>query len=318
MKTNILLIIIILFEANVFSNKIQTFNKVEKKTNYNLILETSASISDTSSEYSNKTNAELKVLLKNAINNEDYETADKIKTILDARPKQQQGTAANTNSVESKSISHIKKGELFICGTFSISTSSKNKESEHNTIRSKDGIYSKFNFVLIPQVGIMLSNKFAVGLGIGFNYSKTTTYNDIGFAGIFFDNIEKESIFSFLPFTRYYIQAGKNAYFFGEFEMGIGVGSYKYKKLNSTGNGIEDGDPTKKIQFSTGLNIGFNYFLNKKWAIEAKWGALSFSSSSYKTEGVVNSNPYYDINKYKDFNFGFDFSSISFGLRVFI
>ena len=326
MKTNTVLIVGFLIATNVFSNKIQAINKVESEivSNSSFIIELPISVSDTSSEYSNKTIDELKVLLQKAIEEEDYEVAEKIQNILDTRPKhvakKPKATAPvqKKNEIVDKTTSHIESGKLFIGGSFGFSTSSRKNKNTTNNITTYTDDYSIFRFNFLPQIGFMVSNSFGVGVGMGYDYVKTTTYDDINAGILSWNNVEKEGIFEFTPFARYYKKTGANAYLFGEFEMGIGMGSYKFKQLNSTATGIEDGDPVSIFKFSTQLSIGFNYFLNEKCAIEAKWGALNYNSRSYTQEGTLVTNRYYNKNTYKDFNFGFDLSTINIGLKIFL
>ena len=326
MKTNTVLIVGFLIATNIFSNKIQAINKVENEivSNSSFIIKLPISVSDTSSEYSNKTIDELKVLLQKAIDEEDYDVAAKIQSILDTRPKHVAKKPKVTTPVESnnevinKTTSHIERGKLFIGGSFGFSTSSKKNKNTTNNITTYTDDYSIFRFNLLPQIGFMISNNIGVGIGMGYDYVKTTTYDNITAGILSWNNVEKEGIFEFAPFARYYKKTGTNAYLFAEFEIGIGLGSYKYKQLNSTATGIEDGDPVSIFKFANKLSIGFNYFLNEKCAIEAKWGALNYSSRSYKQEGIQITTSYYNKNTYKDFDFGFDLSTINIGLRIFL
>ena len=210
----------------------------------------------------------------------------------------------------------IEAGKLMISGSFGFNTTGGKTESTvtagGTTTTTTTDNPKTFGFNLLPQVGFMLSENLGIGLGMGYEFSKTSWTQSFG--GADRDMYSKSGTFYFAPFARYYKNTGEKAYAFGEFSMPIGVGSINSNSWDGTSNSLVDDDPTKTFSFGAHLSIGFNYFLNDKCALEAKWAALQFNSTSSKQEGTGYSNKSSDTY----LGLGLDMTAFSVGLRIFI
>jgi len=204
----------------------------------------------------------------------------------------------------------IESGKLFVGGSLGFGTSGGSTEASGGGTTVTTDKPSSFNFNFIPQVGYMLSENLGVGLGIGYNYYKSSwvdTHN-----GKDYDMYSKTGKFAFSPFVRYYKNTGDKAYAFGEFALPIGFGSNKTNSWD--GSNLVDDDPTKLMSFGVHLSVGFNYFLNDKCALEAKWAAIQFNSNKETTTGSNWEN----VDKSNSFGLGVDLTAITIGLKIFI
>ena len=212
----------------------------------------------------------------------------------------------------------IEAGKLMIGGSFGFGSSSGETSSTvgNTTNISQNPSILGFNF--LPQAGYLLTENLGVGVGMGYNYSRITTPNAFVLGPVAYNNIETEGMFVFSPFGRYYKNTGDKAYAFAEFAMPMGVGSSTDLRLNSTRSGVEQNDPTRILAVGVQLSIGFNYFLNDKCALEAKWAGLNFQTRTETQSGTVGNIDWKNKDKTNDLSFGFNMTSISIGLRIFL
>jgi outer membrane immunogenic protein len=171
-------------------------------------------------------------------------------------------------------ISTMLSAQVFVSGAFNISTSSS-KETMGSVSIEGDKTF-EFNF--IPKAGYFISEDFAIGLGFGFGTSKITSPKEITYSGE--EEIIKENSWIIAPFARYYFARTGELSFFGEASFGIGGGKTEY----SEGGVTEDGPKLSMIGF--GISPAISYNLSERFAIEAYFGSLGYSSiTSEETEG---------------------------------
>ncbi len=212
----------------------------------------------------------------------------------------------------------IEGGKIIAGGSLGFGTNSGETSNTTGNTTTTTKNNSTFSFNFLPEVGYMVNDNLGAGLGIGYDFTKTTMYDALGAGNTTFDNIQKDGIFYISPFVRYYKNTGDHAFAFAEFALPIGMGSSKDLRLNNAGTGTEDDDPTKIFSFAAQLSIGFNYFLNDRCALEAKWAGLSFQSLSRKSEGTTAGVNWENKTKTNDFGLGLDVTAISVGLRFFL
>jgi outer membrane protein len=211
----------------------------------------------------------------------------------------------------------IESGKLIIGGSFGFGIES-NKVTAPIAV---DG-NKTMNFNLMPEVGFCLSENLAIGMGIGYDMSKTTSPDFFTGATATYDQVSKNGLFMIKPFGRYYKSTGEKSFAFAEFALPIGMGSSKDLKMNATGTGTEDSDPFKTSYFGALIGVGFNYFLNDKCALEAKWMMFGFESTSFKNiNGSVDpttGNTVDSVSKQTNFGFDADMTALTIGLKVFL
>ncbi|HMT30596.1 MAG TPA: hypothetical protein PKD91_15070, partial [Bacteroidia bacterium] len=109
-----------------------------------------------------------------------------------------------------------------------------------------------------------------------------------------------ETEFGVSPFFRYYKSLSDNCSLYGEVNVGFGSGKSKVNTSGST-------DDTYSFM-QAGIAPGIQYWVHKRWSINAEWGALRYRADNDKGELQ---------NDFKSsrIDFGLDLSSISFGLN---
>ncbi len=178
-----------------------------------------------------------------------------------------------SNAQEKESTEGFKNGDIFISGSFNIGSS---KYTEDN--------YKESSFSVAPSVGFFVTDNIAIGGTIGYGSSKVTENEG--------DPSTKINTLSVGAFGRYYTTPASKFSVFGQ--LGVAYSSTDFDALDYKVNG-----------FGVVLSPGVNYFLNNNFAIEASWGALSYTNSKPDFDGAETSN---------SFEFGLDLDNINFGL----
>lgn len=211
----------------------------------------------------------------------------------------------------------IESGKILIGGEFGF-----NSNSQSSVAPVAVDINKSMNLTILPQIGYALSENLAFGLGIGYDYGKNTSIDAIAGTAKTFDYVNKEGMFVIAPFARYYQSTGEKSFAFAEFALPLGFGSSNDNQINTAGDNVEDANQRSMSSFGVNLSFGFNYFLNDKCALEAKWVALTYGSTKYTTtDGAVDPNTGNTIDaetKSTNLGFGIDMSALRIGLRIFI
>lgn len=128
------------------------------------------------------------------------------------------------------------------------------------------------NFSVVPSVGYFVSDNFAIGTGVGYEYDKTAS-------GIIRGQVEA---FKVAPFGRYYVNLTEQFKFFGQLSVPLAFGSLKDVDVNGE-TGSKVGTTT-----SIGVNVapGFAFFPNKKIGIELSVNGLGYENYTVKAEGT--------------------------------
>lgn len=168
----------------------------------------------------------------------------------------------------------FKNGDIFLSGSFNVG-SSKYTDA---------GNYKETSFSVAPRVGFFVTDNIAVGGFLGYSSSKVTPTEGA-------DDVKVNAL-SVGAFGRYYATPASKFSVFGQ--LGAALTSVNYDTADYKVNG-----------FDIELAPGVSYFLNSNFAIEASWGALSYSTAKADTDGAESSN---------SFNIGLDLENINFGL----
>ena len=139
----------------------------------------------------------------------------------------------------------------------------------------KDGDHTTLTLGLAPEFGYFISDRFAVGLGVGFNYiSEKEEGHDS----------EGTTVWGVNPYARYYpVKVDR----FGLYlQLGLNYLSMKWEGSDA------------KDMYSVGLTPGISYNVSERVAIHAVFGFLGYAH----------------FGKNDFFGFNIDGSSIMFGL----
>ena len=142
-----------------------------------------------------------------------------------------------------------------------------------NTSKTDGAVKADVNFRIVPTVGYFVSDNFAIGTGIGYNYNKKVSTNNLNEA------IEVS------PFGRYYVDLSDQFKFFGQLSVPMAFGNNKL--VDYEGNVADD-----KYASTTniGVNIapGFAFFPTKKIGIELSVNGLGYNNYTAKNELTGN------------------------------
>lgn len=212
------------------------------------------------------------------------------------------GESSGTNTFGEGPMS---PGRWYIGGSFGINLSTEKHEDGSTTT---DGPKTT-SFNIIPSVGYVLSDKWTLGLGIGYeSYSVKTI--ETNFDGDEVELTNKAGQFVVMPRVGYYTQLTNNLYCMPYFYIGFGFGSSKNEFLS--GNEVLSVDG-KISSFEVGIAPSLKYFFSNYWAISLAYGSLYYQSLT-STPDNENSD-----HKNKTANYGLDLnlSSINLGLYYF-
>ena len=218
----------------------------------------------------------------------------------------------------------IERGKLFIGGSIGFITSGGSSESIVGSTTTIVDDVSVFGFNIIPRIGYMITENIGAGLGIGYDFTKTTIPDAFDNGTDLFDQVTKSGTFSVSPFVRYYKNVGEKFYLFGELGFPINTGSQKDLMWNENMDGVVDSDvKNSSISYGFGLGLGANYFISDNIALEAGFNILGLQYYTYKiTTEQANGDKAIDNNSY--FNLDFDtndlinVSSFRIGVKIFL
>ena len=140
-----------------------------------------------------------------------------------------------------------------------------------NSSKADGASKADINFSVVPSVGYFVSDNFAIGTGVGYEYEKTVSANR-----------GQLEAFKVAPFGRYYVNLTDQFKFFGQLSVPLAFGSLKSVDAN--------GDTGSKFASTTsvGVNVapGFAFFPNKKIGIEFSVNGLGYENFSTKAEAT--------------------------------
>ena len=189
-----------------------------------------------------------------------------------------------------------KKGDIYFGGSVNFGAgSSSTKVGSTKTEGPKT-----FNFGIQPKVAYFISDKFSVGVDLGFSSSSskidnsgtTTSYSNMAYGGG--------------VFARYYVMPTEKFGFFFEANTGIMAGTSK----NKVGSVKTDGPNT--LEINAGITPGIVFYVSKRVALEANYGFLGYSSYTQTDKSGLQ-----DIKDTQG-NFGLNINPGTFELGVSI
>lgn len=140
-----------------------------------------------------------------------------------------------------------------------------------NTFKSDaEGAKSTNSFSIVPSVGYFVSDNIAVGTGIGYATSKTTS--------------RKNEAFVVAPFGRHYIPVAESFKFFSQLSVPMAFGTEK-----SVDNDMNVGDKTgSSTSIGVALSPGFAFYPSGKIGIEFSLNGIAYEN--YRVEDAEGNN----------------------------
>ncbi len=218
----------------------------------------------------------------------------------------------------------IQKGKIFVGGMLGFNTSGGSTSTINGGTTTETEGVSTFGFRLIPQAAFMITDNIGAGMGLGYNYSKTTTPDFFDNGNAQFEQVETAGTFIISPFARYYKGLGDKFYLFGELTIPIGLSNNKQLMWNDQFDGTTDYDgEISSTYIGVDLGLGANYFVSDNVALELMFNIFGANYTSNKNtdlddngDGTIRKTSSFGLNA--DSNNLLNFSSLTIGIKVFL
>ncbi len=177
---------------------------------------------------------------------------------------------ANAQEEATTSTGSFAKGDMFLSGAFSVGSETTGDDKSTG-------------FTIEPKFGFFVSDNIAIGGKLGY-----TSYK----AEDFFGDTDDMAGFTVGAFGRYYMTPASQFSLFGQF--GVDYTSWDDKLADAQSNEI-----------GVNLGLGLSYFVSPKFAIEASWAGLGYTTNDNGGSGADSTD---------SFGLGANLNAISFGL----
>lgn len=207
----------------------------------------------------------------------------------------------------------VEQGTLILGGAFGFNNSSS--EQTFGTDDPMDGP-STSSFSITPYGMYCLSDKLAVGLGIGYS---SYGYTVMSGADSDIEITDTESGFSVTPMARYYFVNDDRFMIWGALGVSIGSGTFTDESvgLDDDFNEIVESAESKFSTLGVAVGPGATIMLGEKCAFDFTFGSLGYSSYNYTDEGADAGAE--DDYEYKESGFGINWAnSFGFGISFFL
>ena len=185
--------------------------------------------------------------------------------------------------------------QVYIGGGFGIN-SSKPAQPENANIDATTTIS------IIPEIGYKLSDKWTVGLGIGYTHTSNPSSDQV----LGYEGVDKLNGFVIAPYARYHFVKWNKVGLF--IQGGLSYTSMKGTAEADDENGWESDVDGTVSTFYIGFKPGIQVDLSEKLSLVATVGNLGWSTSSY------GGDVWEDYDASSTFDFGVDLSQINFAM----
>lgn len=178
------------------------------------------------------------------------------------------------------------KGDILLEGSVRYSTT----DDKASSVKENE-----FNFT--PQVGYFVSNNWAVGVYFDLSTSKVDRYDGP-------KNIDKTNAFNVGVFGRYYfLDLGQRFKVYGQANVGFADAKWTTERANLPKSEI------KGSGFNAGVDLGVNYFITPKIAVNFAFANLVDYTTTKPKGGKAQNDFNLNINNFNNF-----FDAATFGL----
>jgi hypothetical protein len=180
------------------------------------------------------------------------------------------------------------KGKIMVGGNVEFNSAKVDGADKSNTTLS-----------LVPSAGYFISDNFALGTGIGYQFAKAYTAST--------PNSFKTQAFVVNPFARYYTNITDQFKFFGQLSVPMSFGNTKA----STDNGDNYYKTNNNNSVGVALSPGFAFFPSNKFGIEFSVNGISYNDNRLED---ADGNK---ISGNKNFNVGANFFAPKIGVQFY-
>lgn len=191
----------------------------------------------------------------------------------------------------------VPKGVTFISGQIGYSSVKDNNSGSETE-----------SFKILPTIGYFFAPNWGIAASLGYKNETSKSEKTVSSTQSQ-SSKDVSSAFVMTPSLRKFWVLDEKLSLFGQLDFPFEFG----KITNETNTTISNSTTAAKSEnnyFSYGISLkpGIDYFLNPHWKIVATVGEIGYSSSKKENlKGAKNS-----------FNFGLNFSSVSFGLKYIL
>ena len=143
---------------------------------------------------------------------------------------------------------------------------------------------TSFTLDASPRFGYLLSERFAIGLTLGYSYDGRRQEGSTDFSGRI-EERSHEHVFSPQPFLRYYLPLSEGFGFLFDLQTGLAFGSAKQEASSMGPLPFNRSDASSIFGFSAGLRPGLYYFFGRHFAMELTLGGIVYDMLRTEEEG---------------------------------
>lgn len=173
-------------------------------------------------------------------------------------------------------------GDAFLGGSLGFS-----QRTEERVPSVFGGITDVASFTLdvSPRFGYLLSERFAIGLTLGYSYDGRRQEGSTDFSGRI-EERSHEHVFSPQPFLRYYLPLSEGFGFLFDLQTGLAFGSAKEEASGTGPFPVNISNTYSIFGFSAGLRPGLYYFFGRHFAMELTLGGIAYGLLRTDGEGL--------------------------------
>jgi hypothetical protein len=181
---------------------------------------------------------------------------------------------------------YLKKGVLYGSGRLSFTGWSDKHEDSNGSSKGP----KQSNLTILPEAGIMLSDKWAAALGIGFQSSTGTDHQSSSSGGDDWELKDKSNMFLLYPRVKHVKRLSERLYCVPSFGFMVGFGgmSNQYVGFNDAFEEEVKTDEYKEFSWDIELRPGFDYWLSDKVALMASYGRVYIGGSTQTSKEDSN------------------------------
>lgn len=180
--------------------------------------------------------------------------------------------------VSSTTNDFLRAGSIYAGGTISfLGSSSKIKYSD-----GEDKGPGSFNMSILPEIGYVLNDRFAVALAIGYASSSSISYQEkIDGSGDDWKLNDKDGLFVINPMFKTYKKLSNRLYCMPSLGLSLGFGSGKNEYVDYdflTGTEELASIENKNFEFGVDLRAALKFFPSPKWALSFSYGSVYYNT----------------------------------------
>lgn len=184
---------------------------------------------------------------------------------------------ATTSTLAFAQENSLAKGKIYVGGSLGFSTTSEKTEYKSGSNSTKFDGPKSTSFTIMPSIGYMLSDKLAIGLGIGYSMNKVKEEGDGD------TRTTTNGALVFAPNATYFLPLGGSQRFGLTLNGAIPL-SFGTTKHEREYNNVTTSHKVKVNSFGFAASPGIYYFPVSRFMLTAQMGRLLNINSTVSTD----------------------------------